>query len=139
MAEAKFSENRLLDIVFWGLRAAVGVIFIAHGTGKFGEGFVGFLTGPLGLPPEMQIPIALAETVPGILLIVGVLTRISASLLSIIIMGAIFYVKEASNLTGQGGYELDLILLAACLTIIVAGPGRISISHIAKKIPRFLQ
>ena len=139
MAEAKFSENRLLDIAFWGLRAAVGVIFIAHGTGKFGEGFVGFLTGPLGLPPEMQIPIALAETIPGILLIVGVLTRISASLLSIVMLGAIFYVKEASNLTGQGGYELDLILLAACLTIIVAGPGRISISHIAKKIPRFLQ
>ncbi len=139
MAEAKFSENRLLDIAFWGLRAAVGVIFIAHGTGKFGEGFVGFLTGPLGLPPEMQIPLALAETVPGILLIIGVLTRISASLLSIIMLGAIFYVKEASNLTGQGGYELDLVLLAVCLTIIVAGPGRVSISHIAKKIPRFLQ
>ncbi len=139
MAESKFSENRLLDIAFWGLRAAVGVIFIAHGTGKFGEGFVGFLTGPLGLPPEMQIPLALAETVPGILLIIGVLTRISASLLSIIMLGAIFYVKEASNLTGQGGYELDLVLLAVCLTIIVAGPGRISISHIAKKIPRFLQ
>ncbi len=139
MAEAKFSENRLLDIAFWGLRAAVGAIFIAHGTGKFGEGFVGFLTGPLGFPPEMQIPLALAETIPGILLIIGVLTRISASLLSIIMMGAIFYVKEASNLTGQGGYEIDLVLLAACLTIIVAGPGRISISHIAKKIPRFLQ
>ncbi len=139
MAEAKFSENRLLDIAFWGLRAAVGAIFIAHGTGKFGEGFVGFLTGPLGFPPEMQIPLALAETIPGILLIIGVLTRISASLLSIIMLGAIFYVKEASNLTGQGGYEIDLVLLAACLTIIVAGPGRVSISHIAKKIPRFLQ
>jgi len=139
LAEAKFLENKLHDITHFGIRAAIGVIFIVHGTGKFGEGFVGFLTGPLGFPPEMQIPLALAETIPGILLIIGVLTRISASLLSIIMMGAIFYVKEASNLTGQGGYELDLILLAACLTIIVAGPGRISISHIAKKIPRFLQ
>ena len=139
MAEAKISEKKLVDIAFWGLRAAVGVIFIAHGTGKFGPGFVGFLTGPLGLPAEMQIPIALAETIPGILLIVGVLTRISASLLSIIMMGAIFYVKNASNLTGERAYELDLILLAACLVIIVAGPGRVSISHIAKKIPRFLQ
>jgi len=139
LAEAKFLENKLHDITHFGIRAAIGVIFIVHGTGKFGEGFVGFLTGPLGFPPEMQIPLALAETISGILLIIGVLTRISASLLSIIMMGAIFYVKEASNLTGQGGYELDLILLAACLTIIVAGPGRISISHIAKKIPRFLQ
>lgn len=139
MAEAKFRENKLHDIAFWGLRAAVGVIFVAHGTGKFGPGFVGFLTGPLGFPPEMQIPIALAETIPGILLIVGVLTRISASFLSIIMMGAIFYVKKASNLTGDGGFEIDLMLLAVCVVIIVAGPGRVSISHLAKKIPRPLQ
>lgn len=139
MAEASFRENKLHDIAFWGIRAAVGVIFIVHGTSKFNPGFVGFLTGPLGFPPEMQIPIALAETVPGILLIVGVLTRFSASLLSIVGVGAIFYVREASNLTGDGGYELDLILLAANLVIIVAGPGRISIAHMAKKIPRFLQ
>ena len=121
-----------------GLRTAIGAIFIAHGTGKFNPGFVNFLTGPLGLPAEMQIPIALAETIPGILLIVGVFTRISASLLSIVMLGAIFYVKEASNLTGDGAYELDLMLLAASLVIIVAGPGRVSLSHIAKKIPRCL-
>ena len=138
MTDANLKENKLVDIAFWGLRAAVGVIFIAHGTGKFGPGFVGFLTGPLGLPAEMQIPIALAETVPGILLIIGVLTRFSASLLSIIMVGAIFYVKNAQNLTGERAYELDLILLAACLVIIVAGPGRVSIAHFIKKLPRFL-
>ena len=138
MTEANFRENKLVDIAFMGMRAAIGVIFILHGMGKFGPGFVGFLTGPLGLPAEMQIPIALAETVPGILLIVGVLSRISASLLSIIMVGAIFYVKGATSITGERGVELDLILLASCLVIIVAGPGRVSIAHIAKKIPRFL-
>ena len=139
LTEAKFRENKLHDIAFWGLRTAIGVIFIAHGTGKLNPGFVGFLTGPLGFPPEMQIPLALAELIPGILLIIGVLTRISASLLSIVMLGAIFYVKQASSLTGERGFEIDLILLAACLTIIVAGPGRVSVSHIVKKIPRFLQ
>lgn len=139
MADAKIRENKLIDIAFMGMRAAIGVIFILHGTGKFGPGFVGFLTGPLGLPAEMQIPIALAETVPGILLIFGVLTRISASLLSIVMLGAIFYVKKASSITGDQAVELDLILLASCLVLIVAGPGRVSIAHIAKKIPRFLQ
>ena len=136
MPDAKLSEGKLNDIVFMGLRSAIGVIFIAHGMGKFGEGFVGFLTGPLGLPAEMQIPIALAELIPGILLIVGVLSRISASLLSIIMLGAIFYVKGAANLTGERAYELDLILLAASLVIIVMGPGRVSLSHLVKKIPR---
>ena len=137
--DAVLKGNVLHDIAFMGLRTAIGVIFIVHGTGKFDPGFVGFLTGTLGLPPEMQIPIALAETIPGILLIIGVLTRISSSLLSIVMLGAIFYVKGATNLTGEKAFELDLILLAACLVIIVAGPGRISIAHVAKRIPRFLQ
>ncbi len=138
LAEAKFRENKLHDITHFGIRAAIGVIFIVQGSGKFNPGFAGFLTN-IGLPVEMQIPIALAETIGGILLIVGVLSRISSSILSIIMLGAIFHVKGASNLTGEGGFALDLMLLAGCLAIIVAGPGRVSISHIAKKIPRFLQ
>jgi len=139
LTEAVFRENKLHDIAFWGLRATIGAIFVVHGSSKFGPDFVGFLTGPLvGLPAEMQIPIALAETIGGILLIVGVLSRISSSLLAIIMLGAIFHVKDASSFTGKGAYEYDLLLLAACLVIIVAGPGRVSIAHIVKKIPRFL-
>ncbi|MFB3048406.1 MAG: DoxX family protein [Nitrosopumilaceae archaeon] len=138
LAEAKFLENKLHDITHFGIRAAIGVIFIVEGSGKFSPGFAGFLTN-IGLPVEMQIPIALAETIGGTLLIVGVLSRISSSILCIISLGAIFHVKGASNLVGEGGFDIDLILLAGCLAIIVAGPGRVSISHIAKKIPRFLQ
>ncbi len=138
MTEATFRENKLHDITHFGIRAAIGVIFIVQGSGKFNPGAADFLTS-IGLPVEMQIPIALAETIGGILLIVGVLSRISSSILSIIMLGAIFHVKGASNLTGQGGFAIDLILLAGCLIIIVTGPGRVSISHIAKKIPRFLQ
>lgn len=136
--EASIRAGKFNDITHFGLRLAVGVIFIVNGTGKFGPGFAGFLSN-IGLPPEMQVPIALAETVPGILLIIGVLSRISSSLLSIIMLGAIFLVKGAASLTGERGFGIDLILLAACLTIITMGPGRISISHLAKKIPRFLQ
>lgn len=138
MADAQIRDNKLHDITHFGIRAAIGVIFLVHGTGKFNPGFVGFLTN-IGFPPEMQIPIALAESVSGILLLVGVLTRISSSVLSIIMLGAIFHVKQAASLTGERGFEIDLILLAGCLATIVSGPGRVSISHIAKKIPRFLQ
>lgn len=139
MAEAKVSVGPLSDAAFMGLRASIGTIFLVHGVGKFNEGFLGFLTGAVGLPAEMQIPIALAEVVPGILLIFGILSRISSSMLSIIGLGAIFHVKGAANITGQGGFEIDLILLAANLVIIAMGPGRVSVSYIAKKIPRFLQ
>ena len=136
MATAEFRENKLADIAFMGLRSAIGVIFIVHGYGKIGnDGFIGWI-GSMGIPPEMGIIIAMGELIPGILLIIGVLSRISASILSVIMLGAIFHVKKAEALTGDGAYELDLILLAACLVIIVMGPGRVSLSNAVKKIPR---
>jgi len=138
LAEAIIKENKLHDITHFGIRAAIAVIFIVNASGKFNPGFAEWLVSN-GIPAEMQIPIALAELVSGTFLLVGVLSRISASLLSIIMLGAIFYVKKASNLTGEGGYQIDLILLAACLAIIAIGPGRVSVSHLVKRIPRFLQ
>src|SRR3989304_9376864 len=82
LTEAVFRENKLHDIAHMGIRTAIGVIFILHGTGKFNPSFVGFLTGPLGLPAEMQIPIALS-----VFLMIrrpprSTLFRISSSLLS---------------------------------------------------------
>jgi putative oxidoreductase len=136
---ANLSTHTIHDVAQMGMRTAMGVIFIVHGFGKFtNPGFGGWISS-MGIPTEMQIPIALAEFIPGILLLVGVLTRISASVISVVMLGAIFLVKGASSLTGEHGYELDLILLAACLVVIVAGPGRISLSYAFKKIPRALQ
>ncbi|MFQ5475679.1 MAG: DoxX family protein [Nitrosopumilus sp.] len=137
MTTAEIREKVLNDVVFMGLRSAIGIIFIVHGVGKFNPGFSNFLTN-IGLPVEMQIPIALAELVPGILLIVGVLSRLSASLLSIVMLGAIFHVKGAQSLTGDGGVEIDLILLASSSVIMIVGPGRISLAQAIKKIPRCL-
>ena len=137
MTTAEIKEKILNDVVFMGLRSAIGVIFILHGMMKFNPGFANFL-GNMGLPAEMQIPIALAEVVPGILIIIGVLSRFSAALLSIVMVGAIFHVKGAQSITGDSGVELDLILLAASLVIMIAGPGRISLAQVIKKIPRCL-
>ena len=105
--------------------------------GKFNPGFANALPN-MGLPPELQIPIALAEVVPGILLIIGVLSRFSGALLAIVMMGAIFHVKGAQSMTGDGGVEFDVILLAASLLIMVAGPGRIAVAQAARRIPRIL-
>ncbi|MDH5430264.1 MAG: DoxX family protein [Nitrosopumilus sp.] len=137
MTTAEIREKFLNDIVFMGLRSALGVIFILHGISKFNPGFAENLPN-MGLPAEMQIPIALAELIPGILIIIGVLSRLSASLISVIMLGAIFMVKGASSITGKGGVELDLILLASALLIMIAGPGRISLVQVIKKLPRCL-
>ena len=138
MSHVQIKQLIFHDISHFGLRLAIGAIFIAHSIGKFDPGFVGFLTNN-GIPAELQIPIALAELIPGIFLIVGVLTRMSGVMLSIIMLGAIFVIKGAAALTGKGGVEFDLILLASCLVIITIGPGKVSLSYLIKKIPRYLQ
>jgi len=137
MTSAEIKGKILNDVVFIGLRSSIGVIFIVHGMSKFNPGFANFLTN-MGIPVEMQIPIALAELIPGILLVFGVLSRLSTVLISIIMLGAIFHVKGAQSLTGEGGVEIDLILLASSIVIMIAGPGRISIAHAIKKLPRCL-
>jgi len=137
--EATLNGTRLHDLTHWGIRAAIGVTFIVHSIKKFDPSWQGWLID-MGLPPELQIPIALAEFLGGIFLIVGVLTRISASILAVITLGAIFMIRGIEEFfVSKGGWEWDLMILAGELTIIVAGPGRVSISHVVKKIPRFLQ
>ena len=137
MATGEIKEKILNDIVFLGLRSTLGTIFIIHGIAKFNPGFSNFLTN-IGIPVEMQIPIALAELVPGIFLILGIFSRLSSATITIIMLGAIFLVKGAQSLTGDKGVEFDLILLAVSLLVMITGPGRISLAHVIKKIPRYL-
>jgi len=139
LTEAIIKENKLHDIAHWGVRAAIGTIFLVHSLKKFDPSFQEWVIS-IGLPPEMQIPLALAEFIGGIMLIVGVLTRITGAIFSIILLGAIFHIRwEKGFFISEGGWEWDLVMLAAVLSIIVAGPGRVSISHLVKRIPRFLQ
>jgi len=138
--DATMKDSKLHDITHWGIRASIGAIFIVHSLKKFDPSWQDWLVNSAGLPPEMQIPIALAELIGGICLVAGVLTRISGAVFSIILLGAIFHIRwENGFFVSQGGWEWDLVMLAAVLSIIVAGPGRVSISHLVKKIPRFLQ
>ena len=138
MAGAEIRQSKFHDISHFGLRLTIGAIFIAASFAKFDPGFASYLP-QVGLPIEMQYLFALEEFVPGILIIVGVLTRISASVLSLVMLGVIFYIFKASKFIGPNGVEFPVILLAASIVIITIGPGRISISHLVKKIPRFLQ
>jgi len=137
--DATLNGTRLHDLTHWGIRAAIGVTFIVHSVKKFDPSWQGWLID-MGLPRELQIPIALAEFLGGIFLLVGILTRITASILAVITLGAIFMIRGIEEFfISKGGWEWDLMILAGELTIIVAGPGRVSISHVVKKIPRFLQ
>ena len=137
--DTALSGNKWNEITYWRIRASLGAIFIVHSLKKFDPGWQEWLAS-IGLPPELQLPIALAEFVGGILLIAGVLTRITGVIFSVILLGAIFHIRwEKGFFVSQGGWEWDLMMLAATLSIIAVGPGRISVSRIVKRIPKFLQ
>ncbi|MEM2759240.1 MAG: DoxX family protein [Nitrososphaerales archaeon] len=108
------------------IRVMVGIAFMAHGYPKLVdiEGTQRFF-GQIGLPTELAVPIGLLEFVGGLVLLVGILTRISSALLIGDMIGAILLVKISRGFVG--GAEIDLLLLAGCASFLIAGPGRISI------------
>jgi putative oxidoreductase len=112
-------------------------LFIVHSLGKFDPSTGGFFSS-IGLPSEMAPLIGLLELIGGILLIAGVLTRIASSLLAIEMLVVMVHLKKLQSFSGKNGLELELLIFVILLTIIALGPGRISISHAVKKLPRFL-
>jgi len=61
----------------------------------------------------------------GIVLIIGVLTRIASILLIILMIGATITVQLAKGFIG--GYEVNLLYLSIAMTLLFTGPGRPSI------------
>lgn len=104
----------------------IGIIFIALGFTKFDPSFAGYLS-QMGLPTELQYLFALQEFVLGIFITTGVLTRISASIISLVMLGVIFYINKASDFIGPNGAVYPVILLAVSLLLITAGLGKILI------------
>ena len=138
MVDATLRTHRLHDLSHFGLRISVGILLMVHSLGKFDSGTGGFFSS-IGLPAEMAPLIGLLELLGGALLVAGVLTRIAASLVAIEMLTIMVYVKKLQSFSGKNGLELELLIFVVLLTVIVLGPGRISISNIAKKIPRFVQ
>jgi len=120
------------------VRVILGVIMTAHGWQKLSQmGPAGFgqVLGQMGvpLPGLMGFVVTFVELVGGLLLIVGLLSRLAALLLTIDLTVATLLVKVNVGLIapeGAGaGAELDLALIAGLLVILLAGPGKLSLDH----------
>jgi putative oxidoreductase len=91
------------------IRILVGIAFIIHGLPKLSDiaGSQGFF-GSVGLPPDLAVLIGLLEVIGGIFLLVGVLTRITAALFVMEMIGAILTVKTL-NRTRKNIYRMGCI------------------------------
>ncbi|MEV0145513.1 MULTISPECIES: DoxX family protein [unclassified Nonomuraea] len=125
----------LFDLAALIVRILIGVIFVAHGLQKWqgGLGSVSKMMGQSGVPlPQLAaVFTATAETVGGILLIIGLLVRVAAVALLVVLGGAFAFVHVGHGiLSSGGGWELVGALGSVCLLLLVLGGGRASVDQV---------
>jgi putative oxidoreductase len=122
----------------WGvllLRVSLGILFLAHsivlklvtygadGTAQF---FVG-----VGLPAWLAYVTILWELVGGVLLVLGVQTRLVSLIVSPILLGALFFVHLPNGwvfTNTNGGWEYPAYLFVLCMAQALLGDGPYALS-----------
>lgn len=122
------------------LRVPVGIIFAAHGAQKLFGWFGGYglegtgqFFGSVGLNPGylMALLAGAAEFFGGLALVLGLLVRPAAAALAFAMLVAIFAVHASNGFfMDKGGYEYALALLAAALSLVFSGAGRLSVDGV---------
>lgn len=118
-------------------RVTIGGLFIGHGTQKlkgwFGgpglEGTEGMMQSLEMHPPRRNaIAAGATETVGGALLALGLATPLACSALIGTMITAIRKVHLSKGpWAAEGGYEYNLVLIAALLALAEEGPGDVSV------------
>lgn len=121
------------------LRLAMGVIFIGHGAGKVlgsfnGPGLRAFTSFPAPFPFMRPAWLwmgaaALSELIGGILLLLGLFTRLGAFVIACTMLTAIVGVHWPAFF-GPTGIEFALALLGGALSLLISGGGQASIDRL---------
>ena len=119
----------------WGItvvRVMTGLLFAIHGCQKVAGGLGGMTTlfAKLAIPfPGLMAPfIAILELVGGILLLLGVATRVVACLFVVEMLVTTLWVKIPS--AGWNASDLDRMLLVGCVLFVLAGPGAAALDRL---------
>ena len=103
-----------------------GLLFAVHGYQKFARGLgdVSVYFAKISIPfPGVMAPfIATLELVGGILLIIGLFTRVVSALFALEMLVTTVWVKLALG-AGWNASDLDRMLLGAGILMVLAGPG----------------
>ena len=123
----------------WGItvvRIMTGLLFAVHGYQKFvrGLGDVSVYFAKISIPfPGVMAPfIATLELVGGILLIIGLFTRVVSALFALEMLVTTVWVKLALG-AGWSASDLDRMLLGAGILMVLAGPGAAAADNLVFK------
>jgi len=127
------------------LRLTAGCIMLPHGLQKAfgffgGFGFkatMAYFTDSMQLPWLIAFLVILIEVIAPLGLIVGVLSRVWALSIVVVMVGAIATTNARHGLfmnwfgTQDGeGYEYHLLMIGICLSVVIAGSGKLSIDRL---------
>ncbi|MGH9093559.1 MAG: DoxX family protein [Acidimicrobiales bacterium] len=125
------------------LRATVGGLMMGHGLQKLtgsvgGPGLKGTeqTLASLGMHPAKQhaLAVALSETAGGGLTAAGFLSPLGPAMITGVMAVAIRKVHAKNGVwVTKGGYEFNLTLMAAALSLAIEGPGVLSIDGLLRK------
>ncbi|RZD15007.1 MAG: DoxX family protein [Candidatus Acidulodesulfobacterium ferriphilum] len=133
------------SISLFFLRFVLFLSFFYHGTGILfdwfdGLGIAGF-AGYMHFPIIIAVLVGIAETTGSLAMISGILTRIGALNIMLVMLGAIFilHLPHGFNIL-NGGYEYALTEFVVALSIFIMGPGEYTLTAlITKNAPFILQ
>lgn len=127
------------------LRLALGTVFIAHGLMKLLPGPAGGLQETVAsfaalafrMPSAVAMTLGSVETAGGVLLVLGAYTGWTALalLLTTVSIGARLHVPHGLLLNWSSepgvehGYEFDLLLVGALLSLMLTGAGSLSLDR----------
>ena len=124
--------DRMQPLALLVLRLVLGAIFIGHGYHKVNghlHEHANFVAS-LHLPAWLGYVSAGAEFFGGMLIVLGLFTRLAALAICVNMIVAIAKVHWQHGLMGQGGYEFPLSLAAIAFSLIFLGAGPIAIDAI---------
>lgn len=131
----------------WGptlVRAALGVIFIAHGGQKVfgwfgGHGLAATVAGMghMGIPAPLAYVAAFTDLLGGLGVLLGFLTRPASLGIAVVMTVAIlkvhlangFFMNWASKPGAGNGIEAPMAFLAMALSLLITGAGALSVDR----------
>jgi len=114
------------------MRLALGVVIVGHGYQKVFGGLQHHaqFVASLGLPAWTAYLSSFTEFFGGLMLLIGLFTRLAAFAVCINLSVAIAKVHLHNGLIGNAGYEFPLALAALAFALIFFGGGAIALDHI---------
>ena len=114
------------------MRLTLGAVMVGHGYHKVFGGLQHHaqVVASLGLPAWTSYLSSFAEFFGGLLVLLGLFTRVAALAICIDLSVAIAKVHLHNGMMGNGGYEFPLALATLAFALIFFGAGPIAFDHI---------